>query len=101
MDGDVKVSLDMLRKAVSIALDRLKEDKGEELELRLDYFWEILDVDSRYDETIMPGELSLSLGSLEDSLEYVQDLTRNPDSALTVHLRWIADIFRAIDAQVK
>ncbi|TDQ81704.1 hypothetical protein [Sphingobacterium yanglingense] len=91
----MKISISEIQKITSDLLSKLKENKGDEIQITNDYYWDISD-----EEVYNPYEepRSITLGQLSDDLREIERLI-NSDDAIMYDLRRIAIILKAISAQ--
>lgn len=88
----MKISLDEIQKITLLLLSRLKESRGDEIEVINDYYWDISD-----EELYNPYEepKNITLGQLSADIEEIQRLV-NSDDAIMYDLKRLAVIFKAI-----
>lgn len=97
MDNSMKISVDEIQKVTLLLLSRLKESKGDAIEITYDYYWDISD-----EELYNPYEepKNITLGQLSDDIEEIQRLV-NSDDAIMYDLKRLAVIFNAISVENK
>jgi hypothetical protein len=95
MDNNMKISVDEIQKITSLLLSRLKESRGDEIEVTNDYYWDISD-----EELYNPYEepKNITLGQLSDDIEEIQRLV-NSDDVIMYDLKRLAVIFKAISVE--
>ena len=95
MDNNMKISIDEIQKITSLLLSRLKESRGNEIEITNDYYWDISD-----EELYNPYEepKNITLGQLSDDIEEIQRLI-NSDDAIMYDLKRLSVIFKAISIE--
>ena len=93
----MKISVDEIQKITSHLLSRLKESRGNTIEINNDYYWDISD-----EELYNPYEepKNITLGQLSADIEEVQRLV-NSDNAIMYDLKRLAEIFKAISIENK
>lgn len=91
----MKISIDEIQKITSLLLSRLKESRGNEIEITNDYYWDISD-----EELYNPYEepKNITLGQLSDDIEEIQRLI-NSDDAIMYDLKRLSVIFKAISIE--
>lgn len=89
------VNIKDLEKVIFILLSKLKEVKGNEIELKNDYYWEIVS-----DELFNPYEepTNITLGQLTDDLERMKKLLDN-NNPVVYDLKLISIIFKALSIE--
>lgn len=92
MDNQIVVSIDTLRRAASVLLDRLEADAGAAVALDKDMFWSI-PAEQRSNVYAEPTEFTI--GQLGESLENVSRIVEDPAAATSYALVWLADLLRA------
>ncbi|ATL49371.1 hypothetical protein COR50_20530 [Chitinophaga caeni] len=92
----MRVNIDKLSKVIAILLSNLKNSKGNEVELRNDYYWDISS-DQIYNPYDDPNEISL--GQLSDDLNEVYRLLSSSDEAIPYDLKRIAEILKALSIE--
>lgn len=92
----MRVNIDELSRVIAILLSNLKNSKGNEVELRNDYYWDISSeqIYNPYDD---PNEISL--GQLSDDLNEVCRLLSSSDEAIPYDLKRIAEILKALSIE--
>ncbi|WP_372969130.1 hypothetical protein [Microbacterium sp.] len=97
MSHPVEVTIPMLRSAFEVLIGHLEDAAGASVLLDADYFWSI-PADDIYDVTKPPGELTI--GQLSESVDNLESLISDPDSAISFALVWFGDVARAIGHHV-
>lgn len=92
----MKVNIDEIKKVVTLLLSNLKESKGNEIELRGDFYWDISS-DQLYNPYDEPSDLSL--GQLSDDLTEISRLSALSDEAIPYDLKRIAEILKALSIE--
>lgn len=90
----IAVEVDELRRLVADALDHLAEERGPVVELDHDYFWS-LPAGAMFDVSDPPA--SPSVGQVSESIDFLRN---RQGGHLSYELVWIADVLRAVGAQV-
>jgi hypothetical protein len=95
MDNNMKVNIDEIQKITIILLSKLKESKGNEIEISNDYYWDI-----SQDELYSPYEepKNITLGQLSDDLEEVQRLIKS-DDAIMYDLKRLSNILKVLSIE--
>jgi len=95
MNNNMKISVDEIQKITLQLLSRLKESKGDEIELANDYYWEISD-----EELYKPYEepKNITMGQLSDDIKEIRRLISS-DDAIVYDLKRLAVILRAISIE--
>lgn len=88
----MKVNIKQIEKISLLLFSKLKESKGNEIELRNDFYWDISP-----DELYNPYEepQNITLGQLSDDLQELQRLSRTND-AIAYDLKRISSILKAL-----
>ncbi|TAF30288.1 MAG: hypothetical protein EAZ57_11885 [Cytophagales bacterium] len=91
----MKVNIDEIQKITSLLLSKLKESKGNEIEISNDYYWDI-----SQDELYSPYEepKKITLGQLSDDLEEVQRLIKS-DDAVMYDLKRLSNILKVLSIE--
>lgn len=91
----MKISVDEIQKITLLLLSRLKESRGDEIEVANDYYWDISD-----EELYNPYEepKNITLGQLSDDIEEIQRLV-NSDDAIMYDLKRLAVVLKAISVE--
>lgn len=91
----MKISIDEIQKITSLLLSRLKESRGNEIDITNDYYWDISD-----EELYNPYEepKNITLGQLSDDIEEIQRLIKS-DDAIMYDLKRLSVIFKAISIE--
>ena len=92
----MKVNVNELKKITYLLLSKLKESKGDEIELSNDFYWEISD-----EELYNPYEepKSITLGQLSHDLIEIQRLSKSDDDAIVYDLKRLSSIFKALSIE--
>lgn len=92
----MKVNIDELQQITSYLLSKLKEQKGNEIELENDFYWDISS-----DELYKPYDdpQNISLGQLSDDLTEIHRLSKSKDEAIPYDLKRIAEILKALSIE--
>lgn len=92
----MKVNIDELQQIIHFLLSKLKEQKGNEIELENDFYWDISS-----DELYKPYDdpKSISLGQLSDDLTEIYRLSKAKDEAIPYDLKRIAEILKALSIE--
>ncbi len=91
----MKVNIDDLLGFTSGFLLKLKEAKGNDIELQSDYYWDI-DSDELYNPYNEPK--NISLGQLSDDLKEIMRL-KNRDDGIFYDLQRISNIIKALSIE--
>jgi hypothetical protein len=91
----MKIKIDEIQKITFLLFSKLKENKGDEIEIANDYYWDISN-----DELYNPYEepKNITLGQLSDDIKEIQRLA-NPDDAIIYDLKRLAVILKAISVE--
>ena len=91
----MKVNIDEIQKITSLLLSKLKESKGNEIEINNDYYWEISN-----EELYNPYEepRNITLGQLSDDLDEVHRILQS-DDAIMYDLKRIAGILKTLSLE--
>ena len=92
----MKVNIDEIQKITSFLLSRLREEKGNEIEIENDFYWDISS-DELYNPYDTPE--NISLGQLSDQLKEIKRLSVSPDNAVSYDLKRIAVIIKALSIE--
>lgn len=92
----MKVNIDELQQITSYLLSRLKEQKGNVIELENDFYWDISSEElyKPYDDP-----QNILLGQLSDDLTEVNRLSKSKDVAIPYDLKRIAEILKALSIE--
>lgn len=95
MGSSMKVNIDDIQKITSLLLERLKESKGNDIEIKNDYYWDISE-----DELYSPYEepKNITLGQLSNDLEEVQRLNKS-DDAIIYDLKRLSQILKVLSIE--
>lgn len=91
----MKVNIKDLEKVTSLLLSKLRESKGNEIELNNDYYWNI-STEELYNPYEEPR--NITLGQLSDDLEELQRLNKS-DDAIVYDLKRLASILKALSIE--
>jgi len=91
------VNINEIEKITLLLLSKLKESKGNEIELKKDYYWDISE-DELYNPYATP-KIDM-LGQISFDLENVLKLLDEPDDALPYHLKILAIILKALSTEL-
>ncbi|ACE06213.1 hypothetical protein Aasi_0842 [Candidatus Amoebophilus asiaticus 5a2] len=91
----MKVKIDDIEKVTSLLLSKLKESKGNEIELNNDFYWDISE-EELYNPYQDPKNITLD--QLSDDLEEIQRLIKS-DDAITYDLKRLASILKALSIE--
>lgn len=91
-----KVNIAEVQKIASFLLSSLRKQKGDEIELKNDFYWDISS-NELYKPYKEPTDISL--GQLSDDLEEVQRLSLYPEEAISYDLKRIAEIIKALSIE--
>lgn len=91
----MKVNLEEIEKVVSCLLSKLRESKGNEIELNNDYYWDI-SAEELYNPYEEPK--NITLGQLSDDLEEIQRLNK-ADDAIVYDFKRLASILKALSIE--
>jgi len=89
------VNINEIEKIVLLLLSKLRESKGNEIELTNDYYWDI-DDDELYNPYEKPKDIGL--GQVSFDIELLLKLLNEPDDALPFHFKKLASILIALYA---
>lgn len=91
----MRINIDKLQWITSFLLLKLKEEKGNEIELQNDFYWDISEKEL-YNPYEKPQ--NISLGQLSDDLHEVNRLLKS-DDAITYDLKRISNIIKALSIE--
>lgn len=91
----MKININDLEKIILLLLHKLKESKGNEIELNNDFFWDIPS-----DELYNPYEdpKNITLGQLTDEVNEIMRLMK-ADEAIAYDLKRVASILTALSIE--
>jgi hypothetical protein len=91
----MKVNIDEIQKITFLLLSKLKESKGNEIEISSDYYWDI-----SQDELYSPHKepKNITLGQLSDDLEEVQRLSKS-DDGIIYDLKRLSNILKVLSIE--
>ena len=92
----MKINIDDISKITTLLLSNLKDSKGNEIELRSDYYWDICATQlyNPYDE---PKDISL--GQLSDDLNEIYRLSESKGDAIPYDLKRVAELLKALSIE--
>jgi len=95
MDSNMKINIDEIQKITSLLLSKLKESKGNEIEIGNDFYWDISDYElyNPYEEP-----KNITLGQLSDDLEEIQRLIKS-DDAIMYDLKRLSGILKVLSIE--
>ena len=88
----MKISINEIEKIALLLLSKLRESKGNEIELKNDYYWDIPE-DELYNPYEEPKDITL--GQLSHDVEELIRLVQS-DDAIAYDLNRLASIFKAL-----
>ena len=91
----MKASIDEIEKITLILLSKLRESKGNLIEVNHDFYWDI-SVNELYNPYEEPK--NITLGQLSDDLNEIQRLTKS-DDATPYDLKRLASIINALGVE--
>lgn len=91
----MQVNIKEMEKIASLLFSKLRESKGNEIELNNDYYWDI-SVDELYNPYEEPK--NITLGQLSDDLNEIQRLDKS-DDAIPYDLKRFASILNALSTE--
>ena len=91
----MRVSIEEIEKVVSLLLSKLRESKGNEIELNNDFYWDI-SAEELYNPYEEPK--NITLGQLSDDLVEIQRLNKS-DDAIAYDLKRLASILKALSIE--
>ena len=91
----MKINIDDIQKITSLLLSKLKDSKGNEIEISNEYYWDISESElySPYDEP-----KNITLGQLSYDLEEVQRLVKS-DDAIIYDLKRVSQILKVLSIE--
>lgn len=92
----MKIKIDEILEIVTLLLLKLKNEKGNEIELDSDFYWDISS-DKLYNPYNEPNDLSL--GQLSDDLAELYRLSKSRDKAIAYDLKRIAEILKVLSIE--
>lgn len=92
----MRINIDELDKTISLLLSNLKSTKGNEVELKNDYYWDISS-EQIYNPYSEPSDMSL--GQLSDDLNEIDRLNSSIDEAIPYDLKRAAEILKALSIE--
>lgn len=93
----MKINIDEIQKITSLLLLKLKQSKGNEIEIHNDFFWDIIQ-DELYNPYEKPKEILL--GQLSFDLDNIQRLLET-DNAIPYDLQRLSNIIKALSIENK
>jgi hypothetical protein len=91
----MKINIKEIEKIVSILLSNLRESKGDEIELKNDFYWDI-SAEELYNPYEEPK--NLSLGQLSDDITEILRL-KNSDDAVVYDIKRLSSILKALSIE--
>jgi hypothetical protein len=91
----MKVNIEEIEKVVLLLLLKLRESKGNEIELNNDFYWEISD-EELYNPYSEPK--NITLGQLTNDLDEIQRLNKF-DDAIVYDLKRISSILKVLSIE--
>lgn len=91
----MKIKIEEIEKVITLLLLKLKESKGNEIELSYDYYWDIAS-EQLYNPYEEPKDITL--GQLSDDWEEIQRLSIT-DDAIAYDLKRVAAILEALSVE--
>lgn len=93
----MQISIEQLREAIDLLLLKIKESKGDIIEIENDYYW-VIDEAELYDPYSEPKEMGL--GQLSDDIMELKKLLKSPDdSIIFYHLKIVSEILKALSIE--
>lgn len=89
----MKIKIDELQKITTILLSKLKERKGNEVEIESDFYWDISST-QLYKPYSDPSDISL--GQISDDIKEVRRLLNSEDESIPYDLKRIAEIIKVL-----
>lgn len=93
MSDQVRVPLEVLRRATQVILDQMEDSGVSELTLDKDYFWSI-PPDAAYDVYNEPS--NLTVGQLTECLDNLKVIVADPSRSTSFALVWLGELMRAV-----
>jgi hypothetical protein len=92
----MEVKIKTLEKIVTLLLSKLRDEKGDVLQIESDFYWDISD-----DEIFNPYEQPsmLTLGQLSDDINEVMRLEEFEDEALAIDLKRVGRILISLSIE--
>lgn len=91
----MKVNIDDIQKITYLLLSKLKESRGNVIEINNDYYWDISN-DEIYNPYVEPK--NLTLGQLSDELKEIQRLIKS-DDAIVYDFKRVAEILKVLSVE--
>jgi hypothetical protein len=91
----MKVNIKEIEIVALLLLSKLRESKGNEIELTNDYYWDI-SIEELYNPYEEPS--NITLGQLSDDIEEIQRLNKS-DDAIAYDLKRLAAILKALSIE--
>lgn len=91
----MKVNIFEIEKVISILLEKLRRTKGNEIELKNDFYWDIA-TDELYNPYKEPK--NITLGQLSDDLEELKRLN-STDGEISYDLKRVSSILTALSIE--
>lgn len=95
MENKIRISIDEIQNITCLLLSKLKESKGNEIEIDNEYYWDISE-----EELYCPYEepKDITLGQISDDLIEIQRLN-NFDSAIVYDLKRLSNILKVLSIE--
>ena len=93
MSDQIRVPLEVLRRATQVILDQMEDSGVSELTLDKDYFWSI-PPDEAYDVYNEPS--NLTVGQLTECLDNLKVIVEDPSRSTSFALVWLGELMRAV-----
>jgi hypothetical protein len=91
----MQVKVDEIEKIITLVLSRLRQRVGNEVEINVDYYWDI-STEQLYNPYEKPSDISL--GQLSDDIAEINRLL-NDDSEISYDLKRIGNILVALSKE--
>jgi len=92
----MRLNLDDLQGVISLLLSNIKDEKGVEIELKNDFYWDI-SAKELYNPYEEPKDITL--GQLSDDIQEVKKLSQSGENAIPYDLKRVAEILKAISIE--
>jgi hypothetical protein len=92
----MKLNIDEFKKIITLLLSNLRDSKGNEIELKSDYYWDISNK-QLYNPYNEPNEMSL--GQLTDDLNEIYRLSKSNEDAIPYDLKRVAEVLKALSIE--
>ncbi|QMU63847.1 MAG: hypothetical protein GKR88_05780 [Flavobacteriaceae bacterium] len=90
------VNIEEIQKTITLLLTNLKDKKGNKIELKNDFYWDISS-DELYNPYDEPKDISL--GQLSDDLSEIHRLSKAEGDGIPYDLKRISEILRALSIE--